>query len=232
MAEINIIDDKEKNIFIQFEKETTIITILEELVENISKVEKIVEELSSKNVVIPTIENVINGETNNEEKINIIFTVREYDKKEQKLINSILENNKINIDIKYENERESLGLYNIKETYDKSIDISDTKYIKGSLRSGMREEYKGSIVILGDLNSGAEAIATGNVVITGKLRGLAHAGAEGNTAAFISANSTVRTQIRIANEVQEIDEQLKNPIFYIENGKIKFSSKKENTTLR
>ena len=105
MAEINIINDKEKNIFIQFEKETTIITILEELVENISEVEKIVEELSSKNVVIPTIENVINGETNNEEKINIIFTVREYDKKEQKLINSILENNKINIEIKYENER-------------------------------------------------------------------------------------------------------------------------------
>ena len=96
----------------------------------------------------------------------------------------------------------------------------------------MIPQYKGSIVILGDLNSGAEAIATGNVVITGKLRGLAHAGAEGNTAAFISANSTVRTQIRIANEVQEIDEQLKNPIFYIENGKIKFSSKKENTTLR
>ena len=38
MAEINIINDKEKNIFIQFEKETTIITILEELVENISEV--------------------------------------------------------------------------------------------------------------------------------------------------------------------------------------------------
>ena len=46
-------------------------------------------------------------------------------------------------------------------------------FIGGSLRSGQRVEFEGSLVILGDVNAGAEVVAGENVVVVGILRGLA-----------------------------------------------------------
>ena len=83
--------------------------------------------------------------------------------------------------------------------------MSETKFHRGSLRSGQKIEVEGSIVIIGDLNSGAEVIASDNIVVLGALRGLAHAGAKGNKQAIIAAGLVDTVQIRIANVVKEID---------------------------
>ena len=112
-------------------------------------------------------------------------------------------------------------LHAIKKTFESGTDISETKFIQGSLRCGRREEYAGSLVICGDVNSGAEVIAGGNIMILGALRGVAHAGANGNTKAIISANYIEVTQIRIANMVTEVAEKTdKCPICKIENNEI------------
>ena len=48
-----------------------------------------------------------------------------------------------------------LGLHGIKRSFYKEIATSETKFHKGSLRSGQRIEYEGSLVIIGDVNPGA-----------------------------------------------------------------------------
>ena len=162
---------------------------------------------------------------------NIIYLKlfnKPFSDEEQDLILKTLDT-KINAKILFEKTKEKLGLDKIEKIYEKAIDVSKTKFIKGSLRSGIREEFKGSVVLLGDLNSGAEIIAEDNVVILGELRGLAHAGANGNTKAFVAANSTQKTQIRIGKEVQEVEKYDKFPIFFIEDDKITVDYKSNNT---
>ncbi len=111
----------------------------------------------------------------------------------------------IDVEVKFDDVSDLLGLHAIKKTFQNDTEISETKYITNSLRSGQKEEYTGSLVIFGDVNSGAEIIAGGNISILGTLRGLAHAGANGNTKAVISANTIDVTQIRIANLVREVE---------------------------
>ena len=127
-------------------------------------------------------------------------------------------------DEKDEEEQETednLGLHAIKNTFESSIDTSQTRFIHGNLRSGQREEFVGSIVILGDLNYGAEVVAGENIVVTGTIRGIAHAGANGNRKAIIAGHNIDCTQVRIANVVKEIkDIEGKLPYIYIENDDI------------
>ena len=111
---------------------------------------------------------------------------------------------KIDVDVEFDTPK-TLGLYSIKKTFDKKITVSETKFHRGSLRSGQKLESDGSLVILGDVNSGAEVIASDNIVVLGNLRELAHAGAKGNKQAIISAGLLDTVQIRIANIVKEID---------------------------
>ena len=127
----------------------------------------------------------------------------------------------INVELKFENESDLLGLHAIKRTFQAEVDITETKFVQNSMRSGKKEEYAGSIVICGDVNAGAEIIAGGNIIVLGTLRGLAHAGAGGNTMAMISANTIDVTQIRIANLVREVGEKIdKCPICKIENNEL------------
>ena len=100
-----------------------------------------------------------------------------------------------------------LGLCGITKTYNKKIAVSETKFHRGSVRSGQKIEYEGSLVIIGDVNDGAEVIAGGNIAIIGNLRGLAHAGANGNKEAFIAATEIESFQLRIANIVKERERQ-------------------------
>ena len=130
----------------------------------------------------------------------------------------------INVEIKFDEVSDLLGLHAIKKTFEADIDISETKFVQNSLRSGQKEEYAGSIVICGDVNYGAEIVAGGNIMILGALRGVAHAGENGNTMAIISANYIDVTQIRIANLVREVGEKIdKCPICKIENNEIVIS---------
>ena len=137
------------------------------------------------------------------------------------LQNIIKEN--IDVDIEFDTPK-SLGLASIKKTFDQEIAISETKFHRGSLRSGQKMEVEGSIVIIGDVNSGAEIMASDNIVVLGNLRGLAHAGAKGNKQAIIAAGVFDSVQVRIANIVKEIDrdeEPLhKNSYLYIQDDKI------------
>ena len=111
-----------------------------------------------------------------------------------------------NIDVEVDFDMpKSLGLASITRTFNKEIAVSETKFHRGSLRSGQKLETEGSLVILGDVNSGAEVVASDNIVVLGALRGLAHAGAKGNKQAIISAGLLDTVQIRIANIVKEFD---------------------------
>lgn len=75
------------------------------------------------------------------------------------------------------------------------------KFVRYTIRSGMRIEYDGSVVVIGDVNPGGEIIASGNIVVLGTLRGMVHAGAGGNREAFVYALSLKPTQIRIAEAI-------------------------------
>lgn len=120
-------------------------------------------------------------------------------------------------------EKEELGLHGIKKSFKKEIATSETKFYKGSLRSGQKIEFEGSLVIIGDVNAGAEVLAEDNVVVLGILRGMAHAGAKGNKEAIIAAASIESAQIRIADIVKEIEkndeseEEIKTYAFVEEN---------------
>ncbi len=130
----------------------------------------------------------------------------------------------IDTKITFGDTSEVLGLHAIKRTFESSVETSETKFIKGNLRSGQREEFSGSIAILGDLNYGAEVIASENIIVTGKIRGLAHAGANGNKKAIIACNSIDSTQVRIANVVKEIPENdFKLPVIFLDGENIEIS---------
>ena len=138
-----------------------------------------------------------------EEKIPIFVTGRILKNKEIEDIKEIIQRF---IDVKVEFESPTtLGLHGIKKTFEREIENSDTKFVKGSIRSGKKVEYEGSVVILGDVNGGAEVISGENIVVLGDLRGLAHAGAKGNKKAIIAANRIETPQVRIANIVREIE---------------------------
>lgn len=113
---------------------------------------------------------------------------------------------KIDVKITFDSPK-VLGLHGIKKVFERDIEDSETKFYRGSLRSGQRVEYEGSLVILGDVNGGAEVIAGENIVILGALRGLAHAGAKGNKKAIIATNIIECPQLRIANIVKEMEKE-------------------------
>ena len=137
------------------------------------------------------------------EKTPITVTGKVLKNKEIDEIQDLIKHN-IDVEIDFDMPK-SLGLSSITRTFNKEIAISETKFHRGSLRSGQKMEAEGSLVILGDVNSGAEVMASDNIVVLGALRGLAHAGAKGNKQAIISAGILDTVQIRIANVIKEID---------------------------
>ena len=148
------------------------------------------------------------------EENNPIFITGKILKKSEMTDIKELINGKIDVKIDFDIPK-TLGLHGIKKSFNKEIDSSDTKFFRGSVRSGQRIEYLGSIVVLGDVNDGAEIIAGDNVIIVGVLRGLAHAGAYGNKKAIIAAASIECKQIRIADIIKEMEEEVDeegNPI--------------------
>ena len=157
-----------------------------------------------------------------EEKTPIRVTGKILKNKEIDEIQTLIKE-KIDVEIEFDTPK-TLGLHSIKRTFSKETEISETKYYRGSLRSGQKMEAEGSLVIIGDVNSGAEVMAADNIIVLGALRGLAHAGAKGNKQAIIAAGLVDTVQIRIANIVQEIDRDEepmhKQAYVYVENDKI------------
>ena len=177
-----------------------------------SEIHDIVEELETK---LPKLKNFYQEST-----IPIRITGKILEEDEQEIIKDLIEDS-VGLEVSFDTVSDLLGLHAIKKTFQTDTEISETKYIQNSLRSGMKEEFRGSVVILGDVNAGAEIIAGGNIAILGTLRGLAHAGANGNMKAIISANSIDVTQIRIANLVREVEEKVDRfPVCKIKNNTI------------
>ena len=166
--------------------------------ENIIKIEEkaeqkdILEELAKK---MPNLKKLYK-----EEKTPIRVTGKEMDE-----IHSLIKKH-LSVEVNFDIPKE-LGLSSIKKTFNQTINISETKFHRGSLRSGKKIEVEGSVVILGDVNSGAEVMATDNIVILGSLRGLAHAGAKGNKEAIIATGKLEAVQLRIANIVKELSKE-------------------------
>lgn len=138
-------------------------------------------------------------------KMPILVTGKLLTESEKVEIKNIIQE-KIDVKISFDAPQE-LGLHGIKKSFNQEIESSQTKFHRGSVRSGQRIEYEGSIVILGDVNGGAEVIAADNVVVLGVLRGLAHAGARGNKKAIIAAASIDCKQIRIADIIKEMEDE-------------------------
>ena len=175
-------------ITINLRKDNIIIKINED-----SSQEEIVYMLRKK---IPELKKLYQGETT-----PIVITGKVLKNKEIDEIQELIKRY-IDVNIKFDSPR-TLGLHGITRTYNKEIATSETKFHRGSVRSGQKIEFEGSIIVLGDVNDGAEVIAGENIVILGILRGLAHAGAKGNKDAMIAASSIEAPQLRIANVVKE-----------------------------
>ena len=138
-----------------------------------------------------------------DDKTPILITGKILKNKEMEEIQNLIKRF-IDVQIEFDSPK-VLGLHGIKKTFYKEVATSETKFHKGSLRSGQRIEFEGSIVIIGDVNAGAEVVAGENIIVLGTLRGLAHAGAKGNKDAVIEASDIDAVQIRIANIVKELE---------------------------
>ncbi len=188
--------------------------------ENIIKIEEtaeqkdIIKELKQK---LPDLKKLYK-----EEKVPIRITGKVLKNIEMDEIEKLIKEY-LDIEIKFDIPKE-LGLSSIVRTFSQSIKISETKFHRGSIRSGKKMEAEGSIVILGDVNAGAEIMATDNIVVLGSLRGLAHAGAKGNKEAIVAAGTFDAVQVRIANIVKEIDKDsdiAKNQVYiHVQNNQI------------
>ena len=138
-----------------------------------------------------------------QEKTPIFVTGRILKNKELNEIQELIKKS-INVEVEFDTPK-ALGLNEIRRAYSRDVEISEAKIHRGSLRSGQRIEYEGTLVILGDVNDGAEVIAGDNVVVVGNLRGLAHAGAKGNRQAIIAAHKINTHQLRISNIIKEME---------------------------
>lgn len=158
---------------------------------------EILEALKKK---IPELKKLYKGE-----KTPIRVTGKVLKNKEIDVIQQFIKD-KIDVEIDFDMPK-TLGLHSIKRAFEKEIAVSETKFHRGSLRSGQKLETEGSLVILGDVNSGAEVVASDHIVVLGSLRGLAHAGAKGNKQAIVAAGLFDAVQIRIANIIKKIDRE-------------------------
>lgn len=177
-------------IIIKLTKDEIIIKIQED-----SEEKQILEELDKKLIDLKVLYK--------EEKTPILVTGKVLTNKEIDLIKAKIEK-EIPVEVKFDSPKD-LGLHSIKRVFNKEIDISSSKFYKGSLRSGQKIEFEGSLIILGDVNAGSEVMASDNIVILGVLRGVAHAGAKGNKKAIIAAEKIDAPQLRIANVVKEVE---------------------------
>lgn len=87
-----------------------------------------------------------------------------------------------------------------------------THFHRGSIRSGQKIEFNGSVVIIGDINPGGQIVAEGNVVVLGKLKGVIHAGCKGDKNCFISALHMIPSQLIIGDCLAYFPNDIKRDI--------------------
>ena len=151
-------------------------------------------------------------------KIKVTYRGRTLKDNEEELIRSVLDSKSGAIIESFSKDEEQKNnafmakpvLHNTipsKKLHCTGIDEGNCKFVRNTVRSGMRIQYNGNIVVMGDVNPGAEIIAAGNVVVLGVLRGMVHAGSDGNRDAFVYALGIRPTQIRIAEVIARMPEE-------------------------
>ncbi len=205
---------KKTDLFIVLNNEATFDDVLVELIDKLQEVKKIFKN----------------------EKTNVLFSGRELSSEEEEAIYTAIEQSGLNLvvygnesylenvtpDLKFSDEGVSEKSKNLEEENDPQK--QPTFFQNGSLRSGRRIDFDGSVVLLGDLNAGAEIVAQGNIIVLGACRGMVHAGAKGDNNAYIFAQQLTPTQIRISEMVTYLDTG-KNDVHvpsyaYIDEGRI------------
>ncbi len=170
--------------------------------------------------------------------ISITFKGRELSENEEMELLEII-SNQSGLNISFLDNRENLNNTNKntlekhkeklieepkKEIHSLIFNNNQTYYHKGSLRSGQRIDFSGSVVVIGDVNPGAQILAEGNVIILGKLKGFAHAGCKGAEDCFIAALHMKPTQLIIKESIIVFPEDLeteRGPEYvYIKDGEI------------
>lgn len=197
------------NININLKKEENIVKINPE-----AEYEEVISELKEK---LPKLKNLYK-----EEKTPLYIKGKHFENEEMDEITELIKED-LDVEIQFDSPKD-MGIHVIKNTFEEDLSISETKYIRGAVRSGTRIEFAKSLVIIGDVNAGAEIIAGGNIIVTGALRGLAHAGAKGNKKAIIAAHTLEAPQIRIANILKEMEKtesiETKQAYIYLEGDEI------------
>ena len=198
------------NISIQTKKENVVLKIEED-----AELKQVIIELKKR---IPELKKLYQDDTT-----PILIIGKVLKNKEMEQIQELIKK-EIPVEIEFDSPK-ILGLHGIKKTFSKEIATSETKFHRGSLRSGQKIEYEGSLVILGDVNAGAEVLAGENIVVLGILRGMAHAGAKGNKEAIIATASIEAPQVRIANLIKELEKSdlekdIKTSAYVNEEGEI------------
>lgn len=77
-----------------------------------------------------------------------------------------------------------------------------------TIRSGQVLQAPGNILFVGKVHPGGVIRANGSIFIIGELHGVAHAGFEGDATAVVVADFHTNAQVRIADNVQIIENQL------------------------
>ena len=88
---------------------------------------------------------------------------------------------------------------------------ADVLWVERTLRSGVRIETEGRVIVMGDVNPGAEIIAGGDILVWGRLRGAVHAGASQKESASVSALEMNPTRLQIASEISDLPKMGKGP---------------------
>lgn len=171
-------------------------------------------------------------------KLKVIYRGKVLSKnEEERLVNTMIDNSGVIIEsIRHEEEappaeiKKPKGLSGIplRKIFFKELDEGPCKFVKGTIRSGVRVFYEGNIVVIGDANPGSEIVASGNVVVMGALRGMVHAGADGNREAIVAALKLNPTQLRIGDIITRCPDEsegksikpevamIKDDIIYVE----------------
>ena len=108
---------------------------------------------------------------------------------------------------------------------DPLIDGKDAILVQRTVRSGLKVESHGHIIILGDVNPGGEVKSDGSVVVWGKCKGNIQAGARGNEDAVICALEMNPMQLRIGENLANYPRKKGKPqpeMAKIVNGQIIF----------
>ncbi|MCD8346458.1 MAG: septum site-determining protein MinC [Lachnospiraceae bacterium] len=133
-------------------------------------------------------------------RLALTFRGRQLTREEEnKLVDAIVENSKIQVLCIVDEEKESAEYYQkAVMNAQKKKEEGDGFFYRGTLRSGQTLDSETSIVILGDVNPGAQVTSKGNIVILGCCMGTIYAGAGGDDKCFAAALTMKPALVKIA----------------------------------